>query len=269
MAKKSDPRYTRLLQAIFKAHYKRGRKSFDFRREEIEEHAGKLKIRLPKNLGDLIYTFRYRQALPDAIASTAPEGFEWIIAPAGKSVYRFKLSRINRIIPAENQYIIKIPDATPEIVASYALGDEQALLAKVRYNRLIDIFLRVTAYSLQNHLRTTAPEIGQMETDELYVGLRNTGEQYIIPVQAKGKRDQIAAVQIEQDMAMCRHRFLELVCRPVAVQFATDSDGEEIIVMFELTESRGTIKVVDQKQYRLVPGDDISEDDLATMARSS
>jgi len=48
---------------------------------------------------------------------------------------------------------IKIPDATPEIVAAYALSDEQALLAKVRYNRLLDIFLGVAAYSLQNHLR--------------------------------------------------------------------------------------------------------------------
>lgn len=48
---------------------------------------------------------------------------------------------------------IKTPDATPEIAAAYALSDEQALLAKVRYNRLLDIFLSVAAYSLQNHLR--------------------------------------------------------------------------------------------------------------------
>jgi hypothetical protein len=31
------------------------------------------------------------------------------------------------------QIAIKIPDATPEIVASNSLSDEQALLAKVRY----------------------------------------------------------------------------------------------------------------------------------------
>ena len=52
-------------------------------------------------------------------------------------------------------------------------------MAKVRYNRLIDIFLRVTAYSMQNHLRTAITTIGQMETDELYVAVRNTGEQFI------------------------------------------------------------------------------------------
>lgn len=61
----------------------------------------------------------------------------------------------------------KIPDSTPGIIAKYALNDEQALLAKVRYNRLIDIFTGVACYSLQSHLRTTVPKIGQVETDEI------------------------------------------------------------------------------------------------------
>jgi hypothetical protein len=39
----------------------------------------------------------------------------------------------------------------------------------LRYNRLIDVFIGVTCYSLQNHLRTTEPRIGQFETDEIYV----------------------------------------------------------------------------------------------------
>jgi hypothetical protein len=69
----------------------------------------------------------------------------------------------------------KVPDGTPGIVAKYALSDEQALLALVRYNRLIDIFLGIVCYSLQNHLRTAVPTIGQVETDELYVGLSKKG----------------------------------------------------------------------------------------------
>ncbi len=54
----------------------------------------------------------------------------------------------------------KIPDSTPGIVMMYALSDEQALLARLRYNRLIDIFTAVTCYSLQNHLRTAVPNVG-------------------------------------------------------------------------------------------------------------
>jgi len=95
----------------------------------------------------------------------------------------------------------------------YALGDEQALLARVRYNRLIDIFLGITCYSLQNHLRTSVPDIGQVETDELYVGIDARGCQYVIPVQAKGGSDTLNIVQIEQDMALCEARLCAVTRR--------------------------------------------------------
>jgi hypothetical protein len=48
--------------------------------------------------------------------------------------------------------MIKVPDATPGVIAKYALSDEQALLAKLRYNRLVDLFTAITCYSLQSHL---------------------------------------------------------------------------------------------------------------------
>ena len=101
----------------------------------------------------------------------------------------------------------KIPDATPGIIEKYALGDEQALLAKLRYNRLIDVFTGVTCYSLQSHLRTSVTGIGQVETDEIYIGLDRKGSHYIFPVQAKGGRDRQSIVQIEQDCAICKAKF--------------------------------------------------------------
>lgn len=35
---------------------------------------------------------------------------------------------------------IRLPDSTPGVIAKYAMFDEQALLARLRYNRLLDIF---------------------------------------------------------------------------------------------------------------------------------
>jgi hypothetical protein len=69
----------------------------------------------------------------------------------------------------------KVPDSTPGVIAMYALSDEQALLAKLRYNRLIDIFTGVACYSLQSHLRTSVRTLGQVETDEIYIGLDKRG----------------------------------------------------------------------------------------------
>jgi len=54
-----------------------------------------------------------------------------------------------RIKPNDALASISVPDATPELIRAYALDDEQALLAIVRYNRLIDTFLGLTTYSLQ------------------------------------------------------------------------------------------------------------------------
>jgi hypothetical protein len=265
---KKATRYGGILARVFGNHYRQGLTEFQFERAEIERVAAELGVDLPKNLGDLIYSFRFRTDLPNDIARTAPPEHEWVILLAGRARYRMKLMRINRIVPSPNKYEIKIPDATPEIVAKHALGDEQALLAKVRYNRLIDTFLRVTAYSLQSHLRTTVPDIGQIETDEVYVAVRNTGQQFVVPVQAKGGTDQLGVVQVHQDLALCRHAFPHLTPRPVAVQFKKDERGEAI-VMFELVQDGDEVKVVDEKHYRLVAADAISREDLETMARSS
>lgn len=172
--------------------------------------------------------------------------------------YAFKLVSGNRIIPSQALVEIKIPDATPEIVSSYALSDEQALLAKVRYNRLIDIFLNVCAYSLQNHLRTSVKGIGQVEVDEVYVGLDKQGVQYVIPVQAKGGSDQLSTVQSNQDLACCKEKFPDLPCRPVSAQFIEDN----LICLFELTVQNNEIKVFSERHYRLVLGSEISGDDL-------
>lgn len=141
-------RYLQLIEKIFFDRYTEGATEFTFLRSDIEDAARDLKIKLPKNLGDVIYAIRYRIGLPEKIIKTQPKGMEWVIQGAGRAMYEFKLVKVNRILPNSNLIAIKIPDATPEIITAYSLSDEQALLAKVRYNRLIDIFLGIAAYSL-------------------------------------------------------------------------------------------------------------------------
>jgi len=198
-----------------------------------------------------------------AAKKTQPKGMEWVIEGAGRAKYLFKLVKVNRILPNENLIAIKIPDATPEIISAYSLSDEQALLAKVRYNRLIDIFLGIATYSLQNHLRTSVKGTGQVEIDEIYVGVDRNGCQYVIPVQAKGGKDQLSVVQTKQDLDCCKEKFANLVCRSVSAQFIND----DLIALFELTLEDGMVKVVEEKHYRLVPASKIAKKDLAGYTR--
>jgi hypothetical protein len=200
---KGNNRYAKLIEDIFNQHYHEGDKEVEFQRDDLVRTATKLGFKLPKNLGDVVYSFRYRVNLPASICERAPKGLQWVIRPTGQAKYKFSLATMPRIIPNNLLAETKIPDATPGIIAKYALNDEQGLLAKLRYNRLIDIFTGVTCYSLQNHLRTTVPEMGQVETDEIYVGIDKRGAQYVFPVQAKGGTDQLGIVQIEQDFALC------------------------------------------------------------------
>ena len=108
-------------------------------------------------------------SLPKTITEKALDGYEWIIRAAGRAQYKFVLTKEANFAPNPNLAKTKILDATPGIVSRYSFDDEQALLARIRYNRLLDIFTGVTCYSLQNHLRTTVPNVGQVETDEIYV----------------------------------------------------------------------------------------------------
>lgn len=253
-----DNRYVAIISTIFERHYKKGTATFEFERAEIEAVAAELAIKLPKNLGDLVYSFRYRNELPKAITSTAPKAKTWLIRPAGRGRYRFVCCVVPSLIPREGLAETKVPDSTPGMIEKYALSDEQALLAKVRYNRLIDIFTGLACYSLQNHLRTTVPEMGQVETDELYVGLDRRGAQYIVPVQAKGGKDKLSVVQIEQDLALCAAKFPDLVCRAIAAQFM----GESLIVLFAFEETAEGVRITNEAHYRLVPPDQISPEDL-------
>ncbi|HWE85138.1 MAG TPA: hypothetical protein VG267_09350 [Terracidiphilus sp.] len=257
MAKKADKsaQYVPIIVHVFRKHWKKGTGEFEFHRDEMVEAARTLRIERPDNLGDVIYSFKFRRNLPNEILQTAPKGKAWILEGAGQSRYRFRLAEVGgtTIEPRPDIAAIKVPDSTPEIIAAYALGDEQALLARVRYNRLIDIFLGLTTYSLQNHLRTQVQGLGQIEIDEIYVGLNKNGAHFIVPVQAKGGSDRLSPVQTRQDIACCKAKFPGLICRPVSAQFMADG----VIALFELTVEDGRTLIVEERHYRLVPSNEI------------
>lgn len=255
--------YERIIERVFFAHFSAGLTEVAFDREEFAGACRALKIPLPKNLGDVVYSFRYRTVLPEAIRKTAPVGKTWIIKAAGRGRYAFTAVSPLRIQLNERLVETKVPDATPGIIAMYALTDEQALLAEIRYNRLIDVFTGVTCYSLQSHLRTTVPGIGQVETDEIYVGVDKRGAQYVFPVEAKAARETLGSLQVEQDLALCAARFRNLICRPVGAQFMASG----AIALFEFENCDGEIRIASERHYRLVAPEQLSPEELGVYAQ--
>jgi len=135
---------------MFNNHYQEGIDHFELTREAISQVCENLNLNPPKNLGDVLYSYRFRRPLPQEILDTEPSGLEWIVESVGKGKYRFVLSTVNRITPNQNLISIKVPEATPEIIMRYYSGDEQSLLTKIRYNRLIDVFLGITEQPMRS-----------------------------------------------------------------------------------------------------------------------
>jgi hypothetical protein len=273
--------YNQIIERIFQSHWKKGKTEFEFDRGEIESVAkelfdsGQTGREKPKNLGDVIYSFRHRKELPRKILDTQPPGRSWVILGAGDARYRFRLNKLVVITPTPGLAVRKIPDATPAIILENTLNDEQALLARLRYNRLVDVFLGVAASSLQNHLRTKVSNYGQIEIDEIYVGVDRSGVQYVIPVQAKDKKHKLGAIQTIQDVTYCRsapeltkqgvpkrRAFDHLKCRAVSAQIMADEDGD-VIAMFELDFDGNEVIRVREAHYKLVPPHKISRAELS------
>lgn len=239
--------YDRVINALFKKIFKPQARELPFTKEHLESVCRELNISI-KNIPDILYTYRSRGELPSTIRS---EG-HWVIEGKGKGHYAFiRLSRSPYIeIPLDLE-AIPIPDSTPEIILKYASADEQSILAKIRYNRLVDTFLGLTAYQLQGHFRTTLQAIGQVEIDELYLGVDTDGRWYVIPIEAKGPdpRDRIGIIQISWLTTFAKQYYPRLVARPVAVK--AWQDGSIFLIEFNNAINLEEIRTVNYRRYKL------------------
>lgn len=110
MAKKN--RYAQIIEKVFLRHYKKGARTVEFSRDEMLDVAKQTGIEIPKNLGDLVYTFRYRTELPESVVSKAPRGTKWVIRPAGAAQYKFVALRFSTIEASRQLAETKVPDST-------------------------------------------------------------------------------------------------------------------------------------------------------------
>lgn len=262
-------KYEQIIEWVFQQKYQPDEVRLSFNREELVRASEALGFARIRNLGDIPYSFRFRRELPDSIQNTAPAGAEWIIVGAGVGAYQFRLAAPGKIQPTPHIKPVKVPDATPEIVRHYAPGtDEQALLTRARYNRLVDIFTGITCYSIQNHLRTTVSDIGQVEVDEIYVGVNKRGTHFVLPCQAKSPGDRFGIVQVIQDTALCQERYPNAICKPIALQFMNDN-GVAVLEL-AVTEEDELLKlnIVEEKHYELVPRAQISDAELRMLMES-
>ena len=264
----------RIIGKVFTDRFSSGTTEIPFTRDDLISAAKALGLNRPKNIGDIIYSLRYRIPLPDNVTDLAPPEREWAIFPGGNAIYVLRSVPFNLIEPRSGLRVIRLPDSTPGVIAKYAMSDEQSLLAKLRYNRLLDVFTGIACYHLQSHLRTSVDvenaldgslSSSQVETDDVYIGLDKHGAHYILPVQAKGGNDVLSVIQIWQDFRVAEQKFSKLNARPIAAQFM---DGGKI-ALFEFDESDGIITILREHHYELVPSHQLSDEELRNYASTA
>jgi len=239
--------YDTVILELFNRVYQDHADQLPFTKDDVAAVCEDLGVTV-RNIPNVIYTYRARSELPAAIVGRG----QWIIQGTGKGRYAFlRLDRPPHIeMPADLQ-IIRILDSTPEIVLKHSGSDEQSLMAKIRYNRLIDIFLGITAYQLQSHFRTTLDGIGQIEIDDLYLGVDTEGHQYVIPIEEKGPdpREKLGVAQVGWLAALAHQQYPGLTARPVGAKAWQDDS----ILLLEFTPhvDLDSIRVVKYKRYVL------------------
>ena len=248
--------YDNVIKTLFFKKYEDNKDTneVEFSKEELEDVNSKLyesdKIRrFTKNIPDIIYTYRSRRALPKEILATG----HWIIKPKGKSNYSFiKTKRYPFVKIQEGLASIEILNSLPEIVEAYVANDEQGLLSSIRYNRMIDIFTDLTCFHLHSHIRTTIKDEGQIEIDDIYVGVDQEGIQYILPLEAKSPdvRDKLGWVQIANLVRYSQQNFPKLICRPLAAKPMPDNNI--CLIEFEDKTDYEDIGIKNIKVYKLI-----------------
>lgn len=242
-------KYRKIFAAVFGEKAQQlgpGLTQYPFTTKDIAAWKRTLKLE-GGNPYDLKYNAKGRGSLPADVQATAASGFEWRIVPTGKGEYLFKqYPEGEGVFELDTSpVVVKVPDALPAIVERYARDDEQALLARIRYNNLVSVFLGLTTYSLQSHWKTSRTS-GQVEVDEMYVGLDHNGAHYAIPVEAKGRAqsEKLSAEQIlaNYDAAAANFPNTSIICVAAKVvddytfaliKFEVDREAEEVNKTFE------------------------------------
>src|SRR4051812_17844572 len=115
----TETRYAQIIERVFFDNYVRGATEVAFTRPEFVAVAKSLNVSVPQNLGDVLYSFRYRVGLPPRILDKQPSGLQWAIFPDGRSKYRFVAVPFASVLPTQGLTVTKIPDATPGLIDMY------------------------------------------------------------------------------------------------------------------------------------------------------
>lgn len=176
---------------------------------------------------------------------------------------RFRMAKPGRFAPRALRISVPVLDITPEEVSICALSRAASLLATIRHNRMIDLFLSISTRTTRRAgVTDDERERNHDMPDEVYVGMNSVGRGFVVPVVLQELKDRRNGVRMRLSVAWCAGKFPNLTCRPVSAQFM----GNGVIAMFELALVDGELGILEERHYKLIPADQIGVEDLKRYA---
>ena len=239
-----------ILREIVRRKYVPGAQRIDFIKQDVEEVAGQLGVKLG-NAADVVYRMRARTRLPDDILDL---GFT-VLRGVGRGKYALEIGG-EAVVHLPEHEVFEHNDQTPLPVRrllpeDMAELDEQGLLTMVSYCKLLDHFTGLKVYRLRSHVRKSVPSVGQAELDEIDVGvaLREDEVPVVFPLEAKAADEVINRVQVATAVAYCKTYFVGHEIRPIVVKLTYD--GVLHFLEFRATTSLTGLRILHSHGYRL------------------
>jgi hypothetical protein len=241
-------RYKRTIEEVFSRRYREGTERLVFKKDELEKTSRNHGI-LSENIPDIVRTYS-RKPLPARILAKG----NWVFEVAGRGIYAFRLlhNRPHFDLGFQDCAAVDIYNPIPAVVEVLLPQDQESLLTRVLYHRLVDIFTGLTCFHIRNHYCSFVTGVGEVELDALYVGVDKTGTLFVLPIEAKSQAESkvIGRTQLSRIARLVRQDFATLRRRILAVRdFA---DGTIAMIEFNDVEEPDDFGIVSVSRFRLI-----------------
>lgn len=191
----------------------------------------------PKNLGDIVYSLRYRLDYLSNYDYLLEKDYTWTLLSTGIGQYELAPLKKLRLPNLESENVLYVDDQTPAHIHKLRPLNDQSLLMKVIQNGILNEFLQDDLMFLQAHHKVNLNNWGQAEIDGILAS-NNSSHLYLIEV--KGYTEVIGWPQMIQLKMYAQQNHPDVLFTPVFIQ--SHRDWSFSVVQFDYKNSFPKVK---------------------------
>lgn len=216
------------IKHLIEKNFTASQDSIPFSRDDVSLYCLKKFKKIPKNVGDIIYSLRYRMDYLSTFDHLLDPDYTWTLLSLSTGQYELKPMPKLKLPDLTSVPVISKIDKTPEHIHNLRPLNDQSLLMKIYQNKVLSEFLEDDLILLQAHHKVNLKDWGQAEIDGI-VASETSPRLYLVEV--KGYTEVIGWPQIIQLKMYAEQNHPGLPFTPIFVQ--SHRDWSFSIVQFD------------------------------------